>query len=224
MPTLIEQLNERIDAQHLLKHPFYVAWANGELTLEDLRLYSARYFAHVKAFPAYLSEMHSRCEDLDVRKIVAGNLAEEEGGTVTHPELWLDFAAALGADGGSIRRAPAGLGVRELIETYRDVARLETGLAAVGLYCYEKQVPAVSASKIAGLKQNYGVTDEAALRYFSVHETADVKHSAEWEAVIDRTAPDAEQALAVAGRVLAALWGALDGIYAECRRKYVPQH
>jgi pyrroloquinoline-quinone synthase len=216
MHSLIERLNEKIDAKHLLKHPFYLAWAAGELSLADLRLYAAQYFAHVRAFPAYLSEMHCRCQDLDVRKAIAGNLAEEEGGAETHPELWLQFAAGLGVDGESIRRAAANEQVRELVETYREVARMDTGLAAAGLYCYEKQVPAVSASKIAGLRRHYGIGDPAVVRYFLVHETADLRHAAEWETVLDRTMPDAGQALAVADRVLKALWGALDGIYAEC--------
>lgn len=216
MHSLIRRLNERIEAKHLLKHPFYVAWANGELTLADLRIYAAQYFAHVRAFPAYLSEMHCRCGDLDVRKIIAGNLAEEEGGAETHPELWLRFAAGLDVDGGFIRRAQTNEKVRDLIQTFREVARLDTGLAAAGLYCYEKQVPAVSASKIAGLRQHYGIGDPVTVGYFTVHETADVRHAAEWETVLARTNPDGEQALAVADRVLDALWGALDGIYAEC--------
>lgn len=216
MHSLIARLNEKIDARHLLKHPFYQAWANGELSLADLQLYAAQYFAHVRAFPAYLSEMHCRCEDLDVRKSIAGNLAEEEGGAETHPELWLQFAAGLGVDSGAVRSATPTRKVRELIGTYRDVARLDTGLAAAGLYCYEKQVPAVSASKIAGLRQHYGISDANTVRYFAVHETADVRHAAEWETVLEKTAPPAGQALAVADRALDALWGALDGIYAEC--------
>ena len=217
MHSTIELLNAKIEEKHLLKHPFYVAWANGELTRDDLRLYAARYFAHVRAFPAYLSEMHCRCEDLAVRRVVAGNLAEEEGGAVTHPDLWLQFAAGLGVDGDSILSAPASEELQQLIATYREVARLDTGLAAAGMYCYEKQVPAVSASKVEGLRQRYAIQDEATLSYFTVHETADVRHAAEWEAVIERTNPDPAVALKVADRVLDALWGALDGIWAECR-------
>ena len=216
MPSLTHRLNQQIEAKHLLKHPFYVAWTSGALTLADLQLYAAQYFAHVRAFPAYLSEMHCRCEDLDVRKVIAGNLAEEEGGAETHPELWLQFAAGLGVDNESVRRSRACAEVRTLVETYREVARMDTGLAAAALYCYEKQVPAVSASKIDGLRQHYGIEDPATIRYFAVHETADVRHAAEWETVIDSTQPHAGQALAVADRVLDALWGALDGIYAEC--------
>jgi len=180
------------------------------------RLNAAQYFAHVRAFPAHLSALHCRCEDPEVRKAIAGNLAEEEDGAETHPELWLQFATGLGLDGGSIRRTTASPKVRDLIETYREVARRDIGLAAAGLDCYEKQAPAVSAPKIDGLRQHYGIGDPATVRYFTVHETADVRHAAEWETVLDRTMPDAEQALAVADRVLDALWGALDGIYAEC--------
>ena len=214
---LIELLNAKIDAKHLLKHPFYLAWANGELTVADLRLYAAQYFAHVWAFPAYLSEMHCRCEDLDVRRIIARNLAEEEGGGVTHPDLWLDFAAGLGLDNNSVLSAAPGKRVRDLVEIFRYVARMDTGLAAVGLYCYEKQVPLVAASKIVGLKEYYGITDETTLRYFTVHEIADVLHATEWEAIIDRTAPTEADSLGVADGVLDALWGALDEIFAECK-------
>src|SRR5260370_42249143 len=71
---------------------------------------------------------------------------------------------------------------------------METGLAAVALYCYEKQVPAVSAAKIAGLQERYEVTDPATLRYFTLHESAHVKHAADWEQLIERADPDASDA------------------------------
>ena len=38
MHPLIEMLNAKIEGKHLLKHPFYVAWSRGELTLDDLRV------------------------------------------------------------------------------------------------------------------------------------------------------------------------------------------
>ena len=78
MSSVVSILNQKIEAKHLLKHPFYVAWTNGTLPLENLRHYAAQYFAHVRAFPAYLSEAHSRCADLNTRQVIAANLAEEE--------------------------------------------------------------------------------------------------------------------------------------------------
>ncbi|HLK47403.1 MAG TPA: CADD family putative folate metabolism protein [Bryobacteraceae bacterium] len=217
MHAIIELLNSQIEARHLLKHPFYVAWSEGKLTLEDLREYSKQYFPQVRAFPAYLSEMHSRAEDLEFRKIIARNLAEEEAGPVTHPELWLNFASGLGADPSEVLTSAAGDRVRGMTDTFREAARGETGLAAVAMYCYEKQVPRVAAAKIAGLKERYGVDSPATLEYFAVHEIADVEHAAEWERLIARANPDPAEAAAVADRVLEALWGALDEIDAARR-------
>src|SRR5882724_2074416 len=128
MSSTIEVLNQKIEAKHLLKHPFYVAWSNGELSLEDLQSYARQYFAHVRAFPAYLSEMHCRCEDLKSRQIIASNLADEEATSPTHPELWLDFAAGLGVDRESVLGAAAGPRMKALVENYRSVARMDTGL------------------------------------------------------------------------------------------------
>ena len=213
MHPLIEMLNVKIEGKHLLKHPFYVAWSRGELTLDDLRVYARQYFAQVRAFPVYLSEMHSRSESLAYRKIIARNLAEEEGGATTHPELWLDFAAGLGVDCQSVMNTTPGPKVAALVETFRSAAHMDTGLAAVALHCYEKQVPAVAAAKVAGLQERYEVTDPATLRYFTAHQTADVKHAAEWEQLIEKAEPDASDAARVADEVLDALWLALDEIH-----------
>ena len=211
--STVSILNDMIEQRHLLKHPFYQAWSAGELSLDCLRHYSRQYFAHVRAFPAYLSEMHSRCEDLASRHTIAANLADEEATRPTHPDLWLDFAAGLGVDRESVLGAAAGPRMTALVNVYRSVARLNTGLAAAGLYCYEKQIPSVSAAKIEGLRSNYGIDDDNTLRYFRVHETADVEHAAQWESLIERHGVDPAQAAEVAERVLGALWSALDEVY-----------
>lgn len=213
MPSTVEILNGKINEKHLLKHPFYLAWSQGELSRDDLRSYARQYFAHVRAFPTYLSEMHCRCDDLQSRRIIASNLADEEATSPTHPELWLDFAAGLGAARESVTGAAAGPRVTALIDTYRSVARLETELAAAGMYCYEKQIPAIAAAKIAGLKEHYGVNDPSTIRYFKVHESADVEHAAQWEAMLSDTEVDQRRAAAVADQVLDALWTALDEIH-----------
>jgi len=217
MSSTIEVLNQKIDAKHLLKHPFYVAWSKGELSLEDLQSYARQYFSHVRAFPAYLSEMHSRCEDLASRQTIAANLADEEATPPTHPDLWLDFAAGLGESRQAVLGQAAGPKMKALVDTFRSIAKMDTGLAAAGLYCYENQIPAVSAAKIEGLKANYKITDDETLRYFAVHESADVEHAAQWEALIERHQVPAAEAAAVADRVLDALNGALDEIYAGCK-------
>ena len=52
------KLSQRLDAiiaeRHLLKHPFYQAWSNGQLSLDTLRRYAGQYHAQVSAFPRFM--------------------------------------------------------------------------------------------------------------------------------------------------------------------------
>jgi pyrroloquinoline-quinone synthase len=213
MSSTVSVLQEKIASKHLLKHPFYVAWSNGTLPLENLRHYAEQYFAHVRAFPVYLSTMHSHCTNLDTRQVIAGNLADEEATLPTHPQLWLDFAAGLGLTRESVLSATAGPRMAALVDTFSAVAKMDTGLAVAGLFCYEAQIPAVASAKIAGLKANYGIDAEATLRYFQVHESADVEHSAQWETILRDAEIEPRSAAEVADRTLDALWSALDEVY-----------
>src|ERR1700722_7630728 len=96
-----EQLEARTAPYDLLKHPFYQAWTAGELSREDLAAYACEYWHHVSAFPTYLSALHSRLPDGELRREVLRNLADEEGIDTAngraHSELWMDFATGMGA-------------------------------------------------------------------------------------------------------------------------------
>jgi pyrroloquinoline-quinone synthase len=90
------------------------------------------------------------------------------------------------------------------------------GLAA--LYAYESQIPEVSKTKREGLAAFYGIVDEEATRFFSVHEEVDVWHRQVEREALGRVAdtPQArEKALAAARRCCDALNRALDGVMRE---------
>ena len=147
------------------------------------------------------------------------NLAEEEGiepGKQDHPSLWLMFAQGLGENELAVRGAPLNPETEALIETFRRLSRRSYASGLGALYAYESQFPAVAKAKIEGLVENYGIRDEETLRFFRVHETADVEHSAVCRALLDRL-PEAEKAEAVAaGEELAgALWNFLSGVEAR---------
>src|SRR5688500_19510618 len=78
---------EAVMQYSMLKHPFYQAWSEGRLSKAVLGEYAKQYYAHVRAFPTYVSAVHSRCDDLSVRKELLENLIEEERGNENHPEL-----------------------------------------------------------------------------------------------------------------------------------------
>jgi len=214
---------ERFDARtapfDLLKHPFYQAWSAGELTRGDLAQYAAEYWHHVSAFPTYLSALHSRLPDGEVRREVLRNLSDEEGTDAAnarpHSELWMDFAEGMGAKRAEVREHAVQPEMQALIATFRELMQESAPAAMAALYAYEARVPAIAATKADGLKRLYGA-EAAATRYFTLHQTADVHHAQLWRDLIDAQLaadPAAEEAaLDAAERAARALWVALDGV------------
>ena len=214
------QAEDRIERYNLLKHPFYTAWTAGELTREDLREYAAEYWHHVSSFPSYLSALHARMEDGPTRRMVATNLADEEGVSApdgrAHSDLWMDFAKGMGASEDEVKAHTLQQEMQELISSFRRIAReSSTPAALAAFYAYESRVPAIAREKAAGLKEHYGA-DSATTRYFSLHQTADVLHADVWRGLIASelaAAPEkTQEALDAAEHTAAALWSALDGV------------
>jgi pyrroloquinoline-quinone synthase len=203
----------------MLSHPFYQAWTEGRLSLDTLRCYARQYFHHVEAFPRAVSAVHSACPDRDGRRMLAENLAEEEGvevGKQDHASLWLMFAGGLGESEEGVRSQQLNAETRALIDTFRRLSRQSYAAGLGALYAYESQFPGVATAKIEGLVDRYGIADEETLRFFRVHATADVEHSSVCRELLDRL-PQAEKAEAIAaGEELAgALWNFLSGVEAS---------
>ena len=171
------EIDSIIEMKSLLKHPFYQAWTMGTLTREDLAAYAQQYYKQESRFPRYVSAVHSNCPDLKVRQVLLENLTHEESGPENHPELWLRFAGAVGADRGSVEAAEMNAGTKRCIDVFDRLSRGDwrTGLAA--LYAYEAQQPVVAKTKIEGLKTKYGLDSNDALGFFQVHESVDAWHS-----------------------------------------------
>jgi pyrroloquinoline-quinone synthase len=74
----------------------------------------------------------------------------------------------------------------------------------------------VARAKIEGLIDRYGIEDEETLRFFRVHESADVEHSSVCRALLDRLPEDQQAEAVAAGEQLAgALWNFLSGVEAR---------
>lgn len=219
-----ERLEATIAKYDLLCHPFYKAWAAGELTRDDLREYARQYFHHVEAFPSYLAEVAMRLEEGELRRAVLANMCDEKGNAdglgkdaVPHSELWLDFAEGMGSRRDMGWHQPVAE-VRELVRHFHGVASdgtPEEALAA--FYVYESQVPRVAKEKERGLREMYGADDKTC-GYFTLHATADVYHSNVWrkqlEGQIAANPGAAQGALDAAENTARMLWQVLDGIEA----------
>lgn len=209
----LQAIDQQLNEWHLLKHPFYQAWSEGTLSQEVLRQYAQQYYHHVDAFPRYISTIHSKCKDIGARQVLLGNLTEEESGPDNHPELWMRFALSLGASREEVKDARLHKQTDDLIEGYFSLANESYAKGLGALYAYERQVPEVAQSKIDGLKKFYNISDEQALKFFTVHIKADEWHSQECADLISKL-PAQERQEAAEGALQAAklLWGFLDGM------------
>ncbi|HVM36824.1 MAG TPA: CADD family putative folate metabolism protein [Sphingomicrobium sp.] len=217
--TVSAKIDVKVAERAMLSHPFYQAWTQGTLPIDTLRDYARQYFHHVEAFPRAVSAVHSACPERDGRRMLAENLAEEEGieaGKQDHASLWLMFACGLGESEEAVRAQGLNPETQALIDTFRRLSHQSYAAGLGALYAYESQFPGVASAKIEGLIERYGIADEPTLRFFRVHESADVEHSQVCRDLLDRL-PEAEQAEAVAaGEELAgALWNFLSGVEAR---------
>ncbi len=191
----INRLEKMIQRKHMLLHPFYQAWTHGLLTRPILQIYAKEYYQHVKAFPTYISALHSRCGNPKIRKCLLSNLIDEEAGNPNHPDLWRSFTLALKVDEKELETYNPQTSTLELIDNFRRICTsqpLTVGLAA--LYSYESQIPEICRTKIDGLKKWYGFVDPISYRYFSVHETVDIEHAhSEKQILTSLVLPEEEQ-------------------------------
>ncbi len=213
---LVNRLDAAIVEKNLLKHPFYQDWQAGKLSRKALQLYAAQYYKHVEAFPGHLRMLAARTEG-PLQKLIRENLAEEENPAAPHPQLWRDFAAAVGVCEEDITCCPALPGTKCVVQTFREICGDRSVAEAVAaLYAYESQVPEIAITKMEGLTKFYGVTAPRGLAYFAVHEETDKVHRAAWREWLEEHAEgDGEEILKTMNEALDALWGALDAVHCE---------
>ncbi|MGE0597229.1 MAG: CADD family putative folate metabolism protein [Hyphomonadaceae bacterium] len=212
-------IDAAVEERAMLTHPFYQAWEAGTLSRDALKTYSKQYFHHVEAFPRAVSAVHANCPDARGRKLLAENLAEEEGvasGKDDHATLWLGFAAGLGADEADVRAETLHPETQALIAAFRKLSRQSYAAGLGALYAYESQLPAIARTKIEGLVERYGVSKPSALKFFEVHEVADLEHADVCRELLDAL-PEADraEAHAAACELAEALYGFLTGMQRE---------
>ena len=211
---VIARLNQIIAEFDLLKHPFYQAWSRGELSQSTLANYAAQYYHQVKSFPRFISRVHTHCPEISARKVLLTNLVDEEIHGTDHPALWMQFAEGLGVTRKSVLDEMPHQETQTMVDTYYQLADRDWRDGLCALYAYECQVPAVSASKIAGLKEFYGINDPKTLEFFTAHQTYDVEHSNQVANLIEEFT-DPKQAEIATAEAAKTLWGFLDGICRE---------
>jgi pyrroloquinoline-quinone synthase len=211
----LQRIDDVIARNAMLSHSFYKMWNEGKLDTQILGEYAKQYYAHVSAFPTYVSAVHSHCTDISTRQMLLENLIEEEQGEENHPELWMRFAEGMGASREAVHSAELLDKTKESVATMKSITQSEDPMCGIAaLYAYESQIPAVSESKRTGLNAFYGVKDERTVQFFRVHEKADLIHRQVEREILATCTDEAQQqrVLAAAEQSSKALWHFLDGV------------
>lgn len=218
--AFIAQIEQIIEQKNMLKHPFYQKWNMGTLTATELQEYAKQYYHFVKNFPRMVSAVHANCENDQMRHTLLENLADEEGyktGIANHPQLWMQFANAVGTTNEQVHAATALPQTQALVNGMFAQTKSDSFVSGIAaLYGYESQVSEVSKVKIQKLKEFYGIENQKDIEFFTVHHEADIYHSQEELDMLlacCNTPDQQQQALQAVESTVNGLWGFLDGIY-----------
>ena len=175
---------------HTKRHPFFRAFAEGELPLKALGRYQALHFHFVShALPSF-GILYARAYHLEaVRKMIAENMSEEEGLKAIpepghephdHNELIFRFCRAAGFSEEEVRaiRMPPAWWARSLYYQ-KTVANEPVGVILAMQSTQEGQMPGlISEVLLPALQRHHGFGPGAReIEFFTEHDAADVEHS-----------------------------------------------
>lgn len=215
--TFSNILKQELLKYNLLNHPFYQMWNEGKISLSTLVEYAKQYNFQVDALPTYISRTHSITSNPEFRKILTENLADEELSEEDHLSLWKKFAlTGLPVTKEEFENAKISASMKALVETCRFYANKSSAAGFGVLYAQEHNYANIAASKREGLEKHYKISPQSeGVKFFQVHEKADVWHSQQIEKLLDTLSEkEAIEAKEAGIEVMKSLNGFLDSMLA----------
>ncbi len=181
-----------------LDHPLVRKIEAGTATLPQLRLFVEQFYLHTRNMMPAFGHMSSVCPFEDARNTLIKNLAEEAYGAVSgtkgHPDLLLDFGAAIGVDPVATKQKRQLRPSRKVTDYYEFMSFCRpwyVPVAAIGAVM-EASTPDTFGRMADGFRKNYGLKDEQLL-FWTMHVEADKEHGDEGVEIVERyvTTPEA---------------------------------
>jgi pyrroloquinoline-quinone synthase len=207
--NIIKKIDEMIETRSLLKHPFYQMWSDGKLSQDTLAGYSKEYFQLVKAVPSFMTPIIEQAPDSAISELIANQQEESD-----HVKLWIDFAGEIGVSEDELIQYTGLTKTRKAVSDLNELMNTYEG-GACAMYAFEKEIPKISQTKLDGLAKFYGITGDEATEYFKLHTEADIRHSASWRTILEKSSTDSNNLLEIADKSISAQNLLLDSCYEE---------
>ena len=207
--NLIQRIDEIIEERSLLKHPFYEMWSDGKLTQESLAGYSKEYFQLVKAVPEFMTPIIQQAPNSVITELTANQQEESD-----HIKPWISFAGELGISEDELITYS---GLDKTNKAVSDLGKLMDTFdgGACAMYAFEKEIPKISQTKLDGLSEFYQITSDKATEYFKLHTEADIRHTASWRNILEKSNADTSNLVEIAEKSVSAQNLLLDSCYDE---------
>ncbi|PBO85335.1 MAG: pyrroloquinoline quinone biosynthesis protein PqqC [Thaumarchaeota archaeon] len=196
--NIIKKIDDIIEERSLLKHPFYQAWSDGKLTQESLAGYSKEYFQLVKAVPSFMEPIIENASD-----DVVGDLIENQQEESDHIKSWITFAGELGISKDELIAYEGLPKTKKAVSDLNNLMNTFDG-GACAMYAFEKEIPKISQTKLDGLAEFYGMTNNESTEYFKLHTEADVRHAASWQHILEKSLTNSNNLIEIADKSISA--------------------
>src|SRR5438094_1782028 len=202
---------EALTAELLAQSPFrrsefFTRFASGALSREQVWAHISQHYLLIAWFPRIFSGIHTRCDDVEVRKDCAHHLLVEDlgyfqgkvGGTPDHDELYRRIGDDLGVPREAYERLQIVPEMQAIVDFFRRLAHerpWSASLCATALL--EEEVVEIARTVGRALVEHYGVRPEWGGQNYAVHEAVEQEESGETKKTILkhlRTADDRQAA------------------------------
>jgi len=205
--NLIKKIDEMIEERSLLKHPFYQMWSDGKLTIESLAGYSKEYFQLVKAVPSFMTPIIEKGPESVISELIENQQEETD-----HIKPWIKFAGELGISENELVQYNGLEKTRQAVSNLSNLMSTFEG-GSCAMYAFEKEIPKISQTKLDGMAQFYGMTNDEATEYFKLHTEADIRHAAAWRNILQTAKSSTEDLIQIADKSISAQNLVLDSCY-----------
>ena len=184
LESLIKIIDDEISERSLLNHRFYILWKEGKLTLNHLRSYSKEYFQLVKAVPELVNNIQTNLVNSNSGTQYVKAVRNTHDEEYQHIQPWIKFAQSVGIEKQELMEYEGNKEVNLAIDNLKKLCISSICEGAATMYSFEKEIPQISKAKIEGLKKFYNICTEEDIKYFNIHQIADIEHARLWKTIL----------------------------------------